>query len=73
METGKIIIKEPTKDRLCVYIKMVTNSNGITIYNYYNGYSIDTATKSTFNKASFIEYLKSIQIPKKYIKMVENY
>ena len=52
METGKIVIKEPTKDRLCVYIKMVTNSNGITIYNYYNGYSIDTATKSTFNVSS---------------------
>ena len=60
MEMGKIIIKEPTKDRLCVSIEMLTNCNGITIYNYYNGYSIDTATKSTFNKASFIEYLKSV-------------
>lgn len=73
MEIGFIMIKEPTKDRLSVCIKMITNCNGITIYNYYNGYSVDTATKSTFNKANFIEYLKGIQLPKKYIKMVENY
>lgn len=73
MEMGKIVIEHATKNKGCKYIGMLTNCNGITIYNYYNGYSIDTATKSTFNKASFIEYLKSIQIPKKYIKMVENY
>lgn len=73
MEMGRIVIKEPTKDKFAVCIKMLTNCNGITIYSYYNGFSCDTATKSTFNKASFIEYLRSIQIPKKYIKMVENY
>lgn len=34
-------------------------------------YSIDEPKKSTFNKFSFIEYLKNIKLPKKYIQEVE--
>lgn len=29
--------------------------------------------RTTFNKYAFIEFLQSIQIPKKFIKEVENY
>ena len=72
MDKKILYIKENKTTKLWQYISITTNSNGISIYNYYNGKNIDTATKSTFNKYTFIEYLKSIQIPKKYINEIEN-
>ena len=66
-----IHIRENKTTLLNECITSVTNSNGITIYSYYNGKQIEPK-KSTFNKASFIEYLKSIQLPKKYIKQVDS-
>lgn len=72
MECFKIVVKPATKNRGCKFIKILKNSNGIASYNYYNGNNIDTPSKSTFNKYSFIEYLKGCNIPKKYLKEVEN-
>lgn len=57
------------------YIKIAENvDKTCTLYSYIKinskNYAQDTS-KSTFNKYSFINYLKSINIPKKYIKEVE--
>ena len=71
MKTNLLYIKENKTTGAWDYIKVVTNTNGITIYNYYKS-DKDDAVKSTFNKYAFIEYLKSIQVAKKYIKQVEN-
>ncbi len=71
MKTNLLYIKENKITGAWDYIKAVTNTNGITIYNYYKSNN-DNAVKSTFNKYAFVEYLKSIQVPKKYIKQVEN-
>lgn len=68
MEVKKIIIKNATKNKGCKYINILSNENN-TLYSFYDGIS-DVAKKSSFNKYSFIEYLKGIQIPKKYIKML---
>ena len=73
MDKKTIYIKENKLTHLWEYIATTSNNYGITLYNYYNGKNVDTATKSTFNKYAFIEYLKSVQIPKKYITKVEKY
>ena len=69
----KIIIttkKAKNQDGNC-FIKILKNVANIC-YSYYDGkYSIDEPKKSTFNKFSFIEYLKNIKVQKKYIKEVE--
>lgn len=57
------------------YIRIVENvDKKYTLYSYIKinskDYTQDTS-KHTFNKYAFIEYLKSINIPKKYIKEVE--
>ena len=69
----KIIIttkKTKNQDGNC-FIKILKSGANI-YYSYYDGkYSIDEPKKSTFNKFSFIEYLKNIKVPKKYIKEVE--
>ena len=49
------------------YIRIATSNSGANMYSYYVN---DEVTKCTFNKASFIEYLKSVKVPKKYIKEV---
>lgn len=68
----KTIIKiKENKNGLVEQVIAITNVNNITIYNYYDGKNLD-AKKSTFNKYVMIEYLKSVQVPKKYIKQVEN-
>jgi hypothetical protein len=71
MKKSIINIKENKTTSLMEYISATSNNQGITIYNYYNG-KTENATKSTFNKYAFIEYLKSIQISKRIIKQVEN-
>ena len=70
MEKSIIYIKENKKSGAWQYIKMITNCNGITLYSYYDGIQ-DDAKKSSFNKCSFIEYLKSIKISNKFIKKME--
>ena len=51
------------------YITITTNENGISAYSYCRN---DNVLKTTFNKYSFIEYLKSAtSIKTKYIKEVE--
>ena len=72
MECFKILIKSATKNKNAVYVKIMKGINGNCSYSYYNGNSIDLPSKSTFNKYSFIEYLKGCNIPKKYIKEIEN-
>ena len=51
------------------YITITTNENNMSVYNYYEK---DNVKKTTFNKYSFIEYLKSTtKVKQKYIKEVE--
>ena len=65
-----IIYTKENKDSTKNYIKITTNVSGVSLYSYYaNGN--DTPKKTSFNKWSFIEYLKSIKIPKKYIDMLQ--
>lgn len=71
MEISKIYIKENKSTGEWQRITALSNSSGITIYNYYDGKN-DDAKKSTFNKYVMIAYLESIGIAKKYIKQVEN-
>ena len=57
------------------YIKIAENvGKTCTLYSYIKinskNYAQDTS-KHLFNKQAFIEYLRSINIPKKYIKEVE--
>lgn len=57
------------------YIKISENvDKTCTLYSYIKinskNYAQDTS-KHLFNKYAFVEYLKSINIPKKYIKEVE--
>lgn len=51
------------------YIRITSNGHN-ALYSYYNGVN-DTPIKSSYNKYSFIEWLKSAGIPKKYIKEIE--
>jgi len=54
------------------YIKIMQNiSKTNTMYSYIKISNTDNKSKHTFNKTAFIEYLKSINLPKKYIKEVE--
>lgn len=56
------------------YIVIRTNANGSsTMYSYYreNKNPILDRKHSSFNKWSFIEYLKGIQVKKNIIKEVE--
>lgn len=46
---------------------VITDNNLQALYSYYNN---DNCKKSSFNKYAFIEYLKGIQVPKKYIKQL---
>jgi hypothetical protein len=65
MEVYKIYTKK--SNTTCNYIK-VTKSLDKALYTYYvNG----NEKKSSFNKYAFIEYLKSINIPKKYINAID--
>ena len=69
----KIYIKNTKTIEEYIQITENTNkTNTLYIYKRINnkGYTQETS-KSTFNKYSFINYLKSINIPKKYIKEVE--
>lgn len=76
----KIIIKETKTTE--EYIKMVEGIKNTELYKYvpilYTYVKIDdnkhiNISKHLFNKDAFIMYLESINIPKKYIKIVENY
>lgn len=68
MEVNIIYTKE-NKDSTKNYIKITTNGSGVSLYSYYiNGN--DAPEKTSFNKCSFIEYLKSVKIPKKYIDIL---
>ena len=57
------------------YIKIATNIDKTnTMYSYIKISSKDYTqdkSKHTFNKQVFIDYLKGINVPKKYIKEVE--
>lgn len=54
------------------YIKIMQNAdNTATMYSYIKISDTENKSKHTFNKTAFIEYLNSIQLPKKYIKEVE--
>ena len=54
------------------YIKIMQNIDKTnTRYSYIKISNTDSKSKHTFNKTAFIEYLKSINLPKKYIKEVE--
>lgn len=54
------------------YIKIMQNIDKTnTMYSYIKISNIDNKSKHTFNKTAFIEYLKSINLPRKYIKEVE--
>lgn len=69
----KIYIKNTKTIEEYIQITENTNkTNTLYIYKRINnkGYAHESG-KSTFNKYAFIEYLKSINIPKKYIKEVE--
>lgn len=69
----KIYIKNTKTIEEYIQITENTNkTNTLYIYKRINnkGYTQEIS-KSTFNKYSFINYLKSINIPKKYIKEVE--
>lgn len=58
------------------YIKITNNiDNTCILYSYVkiSSKSNECKSKHTFNKFAFIEYLNSIQLPKKYIKEVEKY
>lgn len=51
------------------YITITTNESGISAYTYCVN---DNVKKTTFNKYSFIEYLKSAtKVKQKYIKEIE--
>lgn len=59
------------------YIKISISEdvdNPMTMYSYIKlgKESWQDRAKHTFNKTSFIEYLKGIQVPNKYIKLVES-
>lgn len=71
MEKIIITTKKTKNQNGNCFIKILKSGTNIC-YSYYDGkYSIDEPKKSTFNKFSFIEYLKNIKVPKKYIKEVE--
>ena len=54
------------------YIKIMQNTDKTnTMYSYIKISNTDNKSKHTFNKTAFIEYLKSINMQKKYIKEVE--
>ena len=69
----KQIIIRNTKD-IEEYIKIIDNSDKTnTMYSYIRIGNDFNRSKHTFNKYAFIEYLRSIKAPKKYIKEVEKY
>lgn len=72
MDNIIIYIRKNRRTGGWTYVQIISTINN-TLYRYYGYSSITEPEKSTFNKYSFIEYLKSIGIPKKYISKVEMY